>query len=160
MIGTTLVLLPFIIPLASTTQGSISIQRVSANKYVAVLTGGEPKTQYTLQYACLSINMGWQYGGVFLTDSAGSLTTYEIILPTNQYPVTFRFVHATTGIATYNTVTIDPDNPPPIDTDEPVPDDTPTPTSIGSYVTFLGLGTIAIGAVVTAVETKKLKLPH
>lgn len=156
VIGATLVLIPFIVSFASITQGSISVQRVSVDKYVAILTGGEPNTQYNLQFTCLSVNMGWEYGGVFLTDSAGSLTTFEIALPLTELPITFRFANVITGIATYNTITIDPDNPPPLDT--PVSDEPSSPI-IGSYVTILGFGTAAIGTVVTAVEMKKLKLP-
>jgi len=151
-----LISVAFILPLASTTSGSISVQRVSVDKYVAMLTGGEPNTQYNLQFTYLAVNMGWEYGGVFVTNSAGSLTTFEIALPSTEYLVTFRFADATTGIATYNTVTIDPANPPPLDL--PVTDDNAAP--VGTYVMFLGFGTAAIGTVVTAVEMKKLKLPH
>lgn len=156
LLGATLMVVPFIIPLASITQGSITVQRVSVDKYVAILTSGEPNTQYNLQFTVLAVNMGWQYGGVFLTNSAGSLTTFEITLPSSEYPVTFRFADATTGIATYNTVTIDPANPPPLD----LPVSNGTSTSIDSYIIYLGLGTVALGAVVTAIETKKLKMPH
>jgi len=157
VVGGIVVLLSITIPLTSITQGTISIERVSTDKYVASLTSAEPNTQYNLEFTILiAVNPTWEYGGVFLTDSSGSLTTFEINLPSSEYPSTFRFRNSVTGIATYNTVTIDPNNPPPLDI--PVSDDT-TELNL-SYVTFLGLGTAAIGAVVTTVQSKKLKLPH
>lgn len=130
------------------------MKRVSVETYIAYLTGGEPDTQYTLQYAFLGlVNPSWEYGGVFLSDSSGFIVTFEINLPSDDLPTTFRFINTGTGIASYNTVTIDPANPPPVD--NATPDDTP---QVESYMTFLGLGTTAIGIVGTVVQSKKLKL--
>jgi hypothetical protein len=154
LVGGIMIFIPFLVPLATFSQGTISIERVDASSYVAHLTGGEPGTQYNLEYTLLlTVNPTWTYAGVFLTDSSGSLSTFDFNLPSTEYPITFRFVHAENNTATYNTVTIDPNNPPPINDEQ-------GETQAISYLTVLGVGTVLIGAVVTAFQSKKLKLSH
>lgn len=94
---------------------NLTMKRVAENRYIAYLSGGVSKRQYELQYVLEGVNMGWEYGGVFLSDSEGKITTFELTLPNPQseYPYVFRFSDTVTG-AISNTVTIDPLNPPPI----------------------------------------------
>lgn len=154
IIGVVLVAIPLVIPMSSYTTGTITVKRVSVDKYVAYMIGAEPDTEYTFQYAFLGlVDPSWQYGGIFVSDAGGMVITFEIALPSQDFPTTFRFVNTETGIATYNTVTVDPANPPPVD--NATPDE---PPQVSSYMTFLGFGTAMIGGVGTVIQSKKLKL--
>jgi hypothetical protein len=93
----------------------LTMRRVAENRYLAYLSGGVARRQYELQFKLQGVNMDWEYAGVFLSDSAGKITTFELTLPNpnSEYPYIFRWRDTETG-ATSNTVTIDPLNPPPI----------------------------------------------
>ena len=152
--GAVLLLFPLLSSVFSSLDGHLTLIRVGDTVYYARVTGCVPNTEYLFQYNIQTTYSTWLDVGYFTADSAGVITTWELGLPNADFATSFRFVNAE-NYKTTNIVTIYPDDPPPID--DPTAD-TQT-ASFDLYFILLGLGTTAVGVVVTAVETKKLKLP-
>lgn len=158
-----LILVPILVPFASLGTFVLTMERTGSNSYVAYLSGGDVGEPYELQYRIGEpVHDSFKYGGVFITDASGKITTFELALPdpNNAYPYWFRWLNDDETLYS-NTVEIDPQNLPSIGTvvGPSLPTDDEPESNFGGYFLWLGVGTAVLGLVVTVFETKNLKLP-
>ena len=87
---------------------TLSIDNVGENKYISHMTGGVPSISYTFQYRVKGVIGPWLYGGVFIADAEGNVTTFEWSIPTPEvpYPWECRFTDLETNEVS-NIVVID-----------------------------------------------------